>query len=1237
MKKLVSVIIIFLAVFTYINATDFTGIKIYINPGHGGYNGANDRNVLTIPYALGDTLGFWESASNLTKGLELRDLLQAQGATVYMSRTQNREEDDRVLSEIAEEANANGVDAFLSIHSNALGTNTGTNYLLLLYHGYDNQPTVATSLPMCQKAWPRIVDNKLTVWTNYATSTNFRGDFSFYGNTSGLGVLRPLTVPGFLSEGSFHDYTPETHRLLNKDYRKLESYRFLQYFCDYFSASLPTTGVIGGWVKGKEERVNDTRFAYKASTEDEWLPLNMASIKLMNANGDSINNYTCDTLYNGVFAFRNLAPGNYKLRITAKDHTAKDTTIAVVAGNISYMKVMMKNPSLPIYNIIPPDYPNPIQDAGALPMNQYIFQNTKQANLDWISPTSTIRKVLFKNEKLYVLSEDTISQLPKIDIINASTFAKIREMNLTGIEGGTKILSDINFTSDGILLGCNKDTISLPEIKGRFFKMYFWANDSVAPNLLFQSQGQANWANGVVGETFAVTGARFKCSIYTTSVTTGSSKAIRTIGYSYQDNVALGYRYMGDPNNALYTENIWGKKIKYTISPNGTNKIIVDGEKIFPTEYQFDWNLPDKSLLILQSEFAERNGYQLQKSSSGSTFFKHAAHVYMVAPNCDADKSKVGVVLFDVNDGIANAKKVSEFLPQTGLGTTPAPYMMAGAKVSGYDIDLIGVAEKEGIARFKNVASTNANVYATELKLTDNGESYVLAFTLNDVITSGKISVFDSSSQEVYSVNLGMLTKGFQSVTIQKNALPEGSFNWSVSVNGNNVDRPYKFSNDAMSQMQFYYPRGIAVDNSFDSPYFGRVYITEATGGAAGTARTTKDGVYILNSSLEDITSQGANAYTGNITWSTSGSPMRVFVGPDGTVYVNDWSDAHPGIWMMNPATPQNTFNPIFSSALTKAGSGLSSNNGVNVHGSIAHCYVTGIGADRKLFTFDEDYIDATATSAGNLLQYNIGELNSPWDAAPSAIIYNDITNGNLQQNGNSCIAPDGRNGWWISQSRATDAAAIPSLIHIKSDGLVDFNSGKTPTLIATSSAGAMALNYDGTQIAMGCANEVKVYNVNYGTDGTPSITQIYSIKPAVGANTSSISYDRAGNIYVVAYNAGGAPSKMGAFALPKALNFFVTMAPVSQVITGTKTGVNETRSKLDVNIYPNPMDDYVVIKSTSELEKVSFFDLNGKLIKQQSVIGFEHRVNITNLVSGIYLVKVDTKNSSTSMQIIKR
>ncbi|MDZ7633232.1 MAG: hypothetical protein U5L72_01825 [Bacteroidales bacterium] len=42
---------------------DFTGVRIFINPGHGGYDG-DDRHMLATD--------FWESEGNLEKGLFLR-------------------------------------------------------------------------------------------------------------------------------------------------------------------------------------------------------------------------------------------------------------------------------------------------------------------------------------------------------------------------------------------------------------------------------------------------------------------------------------------------------------------------------------------------------------------------------------------------------------------------------------------------------------------------------------------------------------------------------------------------------------------------------------------------------------------------------------------------------------------------------------------------------------------------------------------------------------------------------------------------------------------------------------------------------------------------------------------------------------------------------------------------------------------------------------------------------------
>ena len=114
MKKISLIFILLVFAFQALSAKDLTGVKIYLNPGHGGFHagandetGRNDRNVPTIPFDALDENGFWESSCNLTKGLFLKDLLEKNGATVKISRTQNREIDDRDLKEISLEANGN--------------------------------------------------------------------------------------------------------------------------------------------------------------------------------------------------------------------------------------------------------------------------------------------------------------------------------------------------------------------------------------------------------------------------------------------------------------------------------------------------------------------------------------------------------------------------------------------------------------------------------------------------------------------------------------------------------------------------------------------------------------------------------------------------------------------------------------------------------------------------------------------------------------------------------------------------------------------------------------------------------------------------------------------------------------------------------------------------------------------------------------------------------------------------
>jgi len=306
---------------------NLTGVKIYINPGHGGYD-SDDRNVVIPPFAAGDPNGFWESVSNLDKGLHLRDLLQAAGAEVIMSRVLNRTVDDRPLSAIAEEANVNNSDFMISIHSNA---HTGAvNYPLMLFHGWDNNPILPASLDLANLFWENLISNQIAHWTY--TSRSVRGDKSFAPESwNGYGVLRPLTVPGLISEGSFHDYIPETYRLMNIDYKKLEAWHFYKAFVQYFNGTPDTKGKIAGYVKDSFSKV--TAYYVAPGSKDQWLPVNGATVTL---NPGNIV-YNLDNLNNGAFVFHDLNPGTYQLTFEATKYQQKVVeNIEVFPNKVTY-------------------------------------------------------------------------------------------------------------------------------------------------------------------------------------------------------------------------------------------------------------------------------------------------------------------------------------------------------------------------------------------------------------------------------------------------------------------------------------------------------------------------------------------------------------------------------------------------------------------------------------------------------------------------------------------------------------------------------------------------------------------------------------------------------------------------------------------------------------------------------------------------------------------------------------
>jgi hypothetical protein len=147
-------------------------------------------------------------------------------------------------------------------------------------------------------------------------------------------------------EGSFHDYQPETHRLLNEDYCKLSSYNMFRFFCEYFEVDKPSTGVVAGSVRDSQKIINEKNFSnWFKDSKDRFYPINGATITLIDADGATVQTYTTDQYYNGVYVFWNVTPGAYKVKMEAAGYDTQTIDVTVEAGDIADQVTFLHDPN----------------------------------------------------------------------------------------------------------------------------------------------------------------------------------------------------------------------------------------------------------------------------------------------------------------------------------------------------------------------------------------------------------------------------------------------------------------------------------------------------------------------------------------------------------------------------------------------------------------------------------------------------------------------------------------------------------------------------------------------------------------------------------------------------------------------------------------------------------------------------------------------------------------------------
>lgn len=96
-------------------------------------------------------------------------------------------------------------------------------------------------------------------------------------------------------------------------------------------------------------------------------------------------------------------------------------------------------------------------------------------------------------------------------------------------------------------------------------------------------------------------------------------------------------------------------------------------------------------------------------------------------------------------------------------------------------------------------------------------------------------------------------------------------------------------------------------------------------------------------------------------------------------------------------------------------------------------------------------------------------------------------------------------------------------------------------------------------------------------------------------------------------------------------LFFFIviTSSAFSQTSFNDRLKLNLESEKIDIQVYPNPVTDYLKVSDNASVERVKIFNLVGKAVKNYDYLrGRDYFVG--DLPKGIYLVQFSDNQSKT-------
>ena len=176
------------------------------------------------------------------------------------------------------------------------------------------------------------------------------------------------------------------------------------------------------------------------------------------------------------------------------------------------------------------------------------------------------------------------------------------------------------------------------------------------------------------------------------------------------------------------------------------------------------------------------------------------------------------------------------------------------------------------------------------------------------------------------------------------------------------------------------------------------------------------------------------------------------------------------------------------------------------------------------------------------------------------------------------------------------------------------------PAVEATANANAIVLTWAAVETATS-------YNVYQGEEKLANVTELtYTVE--------GLEFDTEYCFTITALN-GDAESDKSAAACAKTEK--AKEEEEEEEDDNNDDGVEELSSSL--SIYPNPVNDKLYIETEVEIENVAIYTITGVMVGQQTTDNGQQTltIDLSELNSGIYFIKISTDNGEIVKRIVKR